>query len=145
MNTNDETSIFGQADVISSYTRAEALADGVLVSLPLASRFGFRVPVAITSAGHGSAIAWDEQDPRCCEIEDMRETAVLQAALHAAKALTRRQNAGEPVERPDRIDFTVECIANDGGCRVVEVAFYMTISGGDSGEPVGTIMLIGED
>lgn len=145
MNTNDETSIFGQADVIFSYTRAEALADGVLVSLPLAPRFGFRVPVAITSAGHGSAIAWDEQDPRCREIEGMREAAVLQAALHAAKALTRRQNAGEPVERPDRIDFTVECIANDDGCRVVIVPFYMTITGGDSGEPVGTIMLIGED
>jgi hypothetical protein len=145
VNTNDETLIFGQADVISSYTRAEALADGVLVSLSLAPRFGFRVPVAITAAGHGSAIAWDEQDPRCREIEGMREAAVLRSAVHAAKALTRRQNAGEPVERPDRIDFTVECIATDGACRVMTVPFYMTISGGDSGEPVGTIMLIGED
>jgi hypothetical protein len=145
MNTNDETSIFGQADVISSYTRAEALADGVLVSLSLAPRFGFRVPVAITAAGHGSAIAWDELVPRCREIEGMREAAVLQSAVHAAKALTRRQNAGEHVERPDRIDFSVECIATDGACRVVAVPFYMTISGGDSGEPVGTIMLIGED
>lgn len=145
MNSNDETSIFGQADVISSYTRAQAIADGVLVALPLAPRFGFRVPVAITAAGHGSAIAWDEQDPRCCEIQGMREAAVLQSALHAAKALTRRQSAGKAVERPDRIDFTVECIANDGGCRVVEVAFYMTISGGDSGEAIGTVMLIGED
>ena len=131
--------------IIFSYTRAQALADGVLVSLPLAPRFGFKVPVAITSAGHGSAIAWSESDPKAQEIQAMREAAVLLAALHAAKALTRRQRAGEPVERPDRIDFTVEAIANDGTGRLVEVAFYMLIGPGDDAEPVGTIMLPDED
>lgn len=136
---------FFDMPVIYAYTRAQALADGVLVSLPLAPRFDFKVPVAITSAGHGSAIAWDEQDPKAHEIETMREAAVLQSALHAAKALTRRQRAGEPVERPDRIDFTVECIAGNGTGRLIEVAFYMLIGPGDDAEPVGTIMLPDED
>jgi len=143
--TNDHTNPFHDMPVIFSYTRAQAIADGVLVPLPLAPRFGFKVPVVITSAGHGSAIAWDERDPKACEIEAMREAAVLQAALHAAKALTRRQAAGEEVERPDRIDFTVECLANDGTGRLIEVAFYMLIGPGDNAEPVGTIMLPDED
>lgn len=142
---HDPSNPFAEMPVIYAYTREQALADGVLVSLPLAPRFGFRVPVAITSAGHGSAIAWDETDSKAREIEAMREAAVLQSALHAAKALTRRQNAGEEVERPDRIDFTVEAIANDGTGRLVEAAFYMLIGPGDSAEPVGTIMLPNED
>jgi len=141
----DHNNPFANMPVIYAYTREQALADGVLVSLTLSSRFGFRVPVAITSAGHGSAIAWDELDPKAAEIQAMREATVLQSALHAAKALTRRQNAGEDMARPDRIDFTVECVANDGTGRLVTVAFYMTIAGGDRGEAVGTIMLRNED
>ena len=143
--THDPSNPFAVMPVIYAYTREQALADGVLVSLPFAPRFGFRVPVAITSAGHGSAIAWDERDPKAAEVAALREAAVLQSALHAAKALTRRQNAGEEVERPDRIDFTVEAIANDGTGRLIEVAFYMLIGPGDSAEPVGTIMLPNED
>jgi len=141
----DHNSSFHDMPLIFSYSRAQAISDGVLVSLSLAPRFGFKVPVAITSAGHGSAIAWDERDPKAAEVAALREAAVLQSALHAAKALTRRQNAGEQVERPDRIDFTVECLANDGTGRLVEVAFYMLIGPGDSAEPVGTIMLPNED
>lgn len=143
--THDHSNPFHDMPLIFSYTREQALADGVLVSLALASRFGFKVPVAITSAGHGSAIAWDEGDPKAAEIAAMREAAVLQAALHAAKALTRKQAAGEEVERPDRIDFTVEAIANDGTGRLIEVAFYMLIGPGDDSSPVGTIMLLHED
>lgn len=141
----DHSNPFADMPLIFSYTRAQAIADGVLIHLPLASRFGFKVPVAITSAGHGSAIAWDECDPNAAEIASMREAAVLQAAVHAAKALTRRQNAGDHVARPDRIDFTVECLANDGSGRLISVAFYMLIGPGDDAEPVGTIMLPDED
>lgn len=143
--THDHSNPFSDMPIIFSYTREQALADGVLVSLSLAPRFGFRVPVAITSAGYVSAIAWDEQDPKAAEIAAMREASVLQAAIHAAKALARRQNAGEEVERPDRIDFTVEAIANDGTGRLIEVAFYMLITPGDDPSPVGTIMLPHED
>lgn len=141
----DHKNPFADMPVIYAYSREQALADGVLVSLPLAQRFGFKVPVVITSAGHGSAIAWDERDPKAHEIEAMRETAVLQSVLHAAKALTRKQNAGKEVERPDRIDFTVEVMAGDGTSRLIEVAFYMLIGPGDNAEPVGTIMLPNED
>lgn len=143
--THDHSNPFANMPIIYAYTREQALADGVLVSLPLAPRFCFRVPVAITSAGYGSAIAWDEWDPKAVEIEAMREAAVLQAALHAAKALTRKQAAGEEVERPDRIDFTVECIAGDGTGRLIEVTFCMLIAAGDDPSPVGTIMLPNED
>lgn len=47
------TEIFG--DVIHSYTRAEAIADGVLVDVSeMAREAGFRFPVAVTRA------VWDE-------------------------------------------------------------------------------------
>ena len=131
--------------LIFSYTRAQALADGVLMSLPLTQHFAFRVPVAITSAGHASVIAWDEHDPKVSHIVSMHDAVVLQAAVREAKMLTRRQNGGEHIERPGRIDFTVECVASDGTGRLVAVALYMLIGPCDDADPVGTIMLQNED
>ena len=50
---NDLTDIFG--DVIYSYTRAQALEDGVLVDVSeIAREAGFVVPVAITAALHAT-------------------------------------------------------------------------------------------
>ena len=75
--TNDHTNPFHDMPLIFSYSRAQAIADGVLGPLALAPRFGFKVPVVITSAGHGSAIAWDERDPKAHEIEAMREAILF--------------------------------------------------------------------
>jgi hypothetical protein len=49
---NDEMkTIFTDCDVIHSYSRKEALADGVLIDVSdLAKEAGFRYPVAVTSA-----------------------------------------------------------------------------------------------
>jgi len=42
---------FDDADIISSYSRAEAIADGALVDItPTAKEAGFTVPVALTAA-----------------------------------------------------------------------------------------------
>ncbi len=46
--------LFTEADILFSYSREDALADGVLIDLSqLASEAGFKFPTAITSA------AWD--------------------------------------------------------------------------------------
>jgi len=67
------------------------------------------------------------------------------SALREAKAHRRRQQAGK-IQRPDRIDFEVETIVQrEGLAELRNVELYMVIGPGDCGEPVGTIMLIGED
>lgn len=139
--TNDNP--FGP--IIYAYTRTQALTDGVLASLPRAQVLGFNVPVACTEAVWNTLIDWDETDPGFAEIQAMRETTVLTAALHEAKALIRRQGQGNTDESGDRIYFAVEAIANDGTGRIIETALWMLIGPGDDAAPVGTIMLIGED
>jgi len=49
----EEAGFWDDADVIYSYTREDAIRDGVLVDVtPLARDSGFRIPVAITSGVH---------------------------------------------------------------------------------------------
>jgi hypothetical protein len=135
--------LFGE--LIYSYTRADALRDGVLIELPYAVAMGFRVPVAITSAAYSDCIAWPHPDPKLPDILHLREEVVLLSALSAAKALRRRQQMGSE-ERADRIDFVVDAVTlEEGRAEVVKVPVYMVIGPGDHGEAVGTIMLIGED
>lgn len=137
--------LFSDSDLIFSYTRADALSDGVLIELPSSKNWGFKVPVAITAGAYGQCIAWNEPDPKLGEILRLREDMVLTCAMREARAHQRRMQAGKK-ERPDRIDFQVETIVQAGeGVEVRKVDLYMVIGPGDQGEPVGTIMLIGED
>jgi hypothetical protein len=143
MNHHDEDELFGP--VIYAYTRSDAIRDGVLVELTQAAEAGFKVPVAITSAAYAACIAWPEADPKLPSILWLREEMVLVAAIAEARAHRRRMTGGK-VERPDRIDFIVETVQlREGKADQIQVALYMVIGGGDQGEPVGTIMLVGED
>ena len=69
---NDTTTlsdVFG--DVIYAYTRAQALADGVLVDVSETAReAGFRWPVAMTRAGWENCVAWTEDDSRHQVLQD---------------------------------------------------------------------------
>lgn len=142
---NHNNGLFADSDLIFSYTREDALNDGVLIELPSAKNWGFKVPVAITAGAYGQCIAWHEPDPKLDEILRLREDMVLVSALQEAKAHRTRQQAGV-AQRPDRIDFQVETISSkDGIADIHKVDLYMIIGPGDCGEPVGTIMLIGED
>ncbi len=58
---NELSDIFG--DVIYSYTRAQAIADGVLVDVTeTAKEAGFRWPVAITRAVWEDCVTWSDED-----------------------------------------------------------------------------------
>lgn len=53
--------VFGE--VISSYSRKQAIEDGVLIDVTeAANQLGFRVPVAMTSAAWGDCVEWSESD-----------------------------------------------------------------------------------
>lgn len=119
-------------EVISRYTRAEAIADGVLVDLgtftcggrPLLSELGFRLPVAITAAAFGMVT-----EHRAAA--DIRISRLLYLLAYLKSAI----KASGP--DADRVDFTLKGLGS--------LALYAVCGPGDNAEPVITIMLPGED
>jgi len=60
-NQATEHPFFGE--VVSVYTRAQAIADGVLIDVSeMAGEAGFRWPVAITAAAWEDCVAWSDTD-----------------------------------------------------------------------------------
>ena len=125
MNTNDETmasEIFGEP--ICCYSRAQALADGVLVDVSeRAQRAGIKYPTACTAA----VWALIGTVPESCSAE---ESVRLAAVLTAMLAAIRRGG----VRGTDRVEF--EAL----GC-----ALWAQCGPGDTAAPVITIMMQGED
>lgn len=123
-----EDDIFGE--VIYSYTRKQAIEDGVLIDVSeMAKEAGFKYPVAVTSGvWYGwitppeNAIGQDEKG----RLWDMLN--VLRFEAKKAKG--------------DRVDFKV--LFDQGGEKSL-VDFYSLCGPGDDLEPVITIMLPEED
>ena len=82
-----EHPFFGE--VISVYTRAQALADGVLIDAgPMACESGFRWPTAITAGAWADCVAWDDADSERQTHQDQsaRLWDLLFMAAYAARA-----------------------------------------------------------
>jgi hypothetical protein len=128
-NSNSLTEIFG--DYIITYTRAEAITDGVLIDVTeTAKEAGFKYPVAITTALH-SMIA---DIPKKYDYQDYngRLWDVLWMAMLAARQSKSNQ-------------FNYQVIMNIIGTNKKYQTLKAICSGGDNGEPVITIMLPNED
>jgi hypothetical protein len=99
---------------IFSYTRAQALADGVLVDVTeTAKEAGFKLPVAITEALH--------------------------SRLTPTKA---DQSLGQDYEGTDTVNYTVvlqEAEAQSGQPQNIDLRLRAVCGPGDEGEPVVTI------
>ncbi len=127
------TGFWDDADIISSYTRAQAIEDGALVDVStMAREAGFRVPVAITAGVHGllSDIPQDSGEDYTGRLWDVLWMASLAAKRQPTK---------------DAISFDVIIHTTDKPRGEALQALWMTIGPGDDGEPVLTIMLWGED
>jgi hypothetical protein len=123
---------WADATVISIYTRAQALADGVLEDASkLAKEAGFTVPVAVTCS------LWDRWiDPGTMGLGQSingRLWDTLQCLRHAIKTAP----VGE-----DRIRFRCIYIM---GAQSKLVALKAVCGPGDQGEPVISVMLPEED
>lgn len=133
-----EHPFFGE--VISSYSRAEALADGVLIDAgPMAREVGFRWPVAITAAAWADCIAWDATDTarQVHQGQSGRLWDVLFMAAHAARNCTNRSS---------ELLFQLYCVPRDGRSHDPQCVTLKLMAGpGDDGEPVMTILLPNED
>ena len=132
---NKPTALFTGADVIHSYSRAQAIADGVLIDISnVAAQSGFRFPVAITAAAFAECITLTPHAENMgCDIVG-RACDVL-TCLRLAIKLSPGYS--------DRVEFKVWCVRNRHQPEAVKL--YSVCSPGDTLDPVITIMLPGED
>ena len=133
MSTDD---VFGP--VIHSYTRAQAIGDGMLVDVSeVAREAGFTRHTVLTRSVWEGCVAWDNADERAYQDESGRLWDVLFMARMAATragALT------------DRVTYKVARIpSGQQATTPEEVELVLHIGPGDAGEPVLTIMWPGED
>jgi hypothetical protein len=120
-------------EVISAYSRAQAIDDGVLVDVSQPAReTGFRHPVALTHA------VWD----RCVGMTPAAERAGcdergrLHDLLYVLFCTIRRSRGGP------ELAFDLLCVVNS--LRPLRVPLRAVVGPGDQGEPVITVMLVGE-
>ena len=125
-------------DLISTYTRAQALEDGVLVDLtPWAKESGFKYPLAVTAAVWGYL-----EPPAGLEGEGQSARGRAHDLLWMLLNAIRRQPGPT-----DRVEFEVIFVmaSGRGMASREKVRFWSVCGPGDKGEPVLTVMLEGED
>lgn len=124
---NTAEAIFGE--LIYSYSRAQALADGVLVDITeRAKRAGIRYPTACTAGLWAliDCVPESTTDTLAGIVADSRLAEVLLAMLAAI-----RKGGTRGV---DRVEFSA-----------LGAALWAQCGSGDTAAPVITVMLIGED
>jgi len=123
-----EPGLFDGAEVISRYSRADALADGVLVDVSeLASEAGIVYPVAMTRGLWGATVELP-RNYRGCQSETGRLWDVVNMTRWAIRAAGTTDRVGVKVKVSGRwVRFNAHC------------------GPGDDAEPVITLMLPGED
>jgi len=137
-NQHSAESFFG--NVISTYTREQAIEDGVLIDAgTMAREAGFKWPVALTTAVWADCVAWSEDDSRQQVTQDQsgRLWDVIYMASHAIRSSK---------ESGDRLLFRLCRVPRDGhSTDAVLVTLKLIVGPGDSGEPVISILLPDED
>lgn len=133
--------MFTADHLISTYTRAQAIADGVLMDVSETAReAGFRWPVAMTAASYEDTVAWSTADSRRQTWQD--ESGRLWDVLTMAKLAAR----AAAIHDEDTRVFGVLRVPRGGrGVRPRLAQLVLRLGPGDLGEPVLTIMLQGED
>ena len=129
---------FADAPVIFSYTRAQAIEDGVLVDLTeWAKETGFRIPVACTATIWNQYIVPPKDTRELGQSERGRGHDLLWMLYNAIRA--RKSNGGGD----DQLFYKV--IFLQAPHRQETVTLKTMCGPGDHGEPVLTVMLIDED
>ena len=130
-----DDNLFNEDDVIFSYTRKQAIEDGVLIDLtPWAKETGFKIPVACTATVWHEWITPSEATESFGQSERGRAHDVLWMCYVAIKSA---RSGG------DQLQFDVLFLGSDQ--RQHTVTLKAVCGPGDEGEPVLTIMLPHED
>jgi hypothetical protein len=132
--------MFDPADLIHTYTRAQAVDDGVLIPVPseLAQQAGFKCPMALTAAAWGGCVEWSPED-ESRQDAGQDERGRLWDVLWMAGCAARRSLDGSQTA------FTVLRVPRRGPVVALPVRLVLTIGPGDVGEAVATILMEGED
>ena len=135
-----------EEDIISRYTRADALRDGDLIAAPegLTRQAGISVPVALTRA------AWYQyvEPPYLPEMPDQDLTGRLWDLLWMLRMSANRSRGSSVIIFRVAFELLRERSRATGSIhhRSGETVELKAICGpGDDGEPVITVMLPGED
>jgi hypothetical protein len=138
IKTDPVTEFFGE--VISTYSRAQAIEDGVLVDVgEMAIEAGFRIPVALTSAAWSDCVVWSDADSERQVYQD--QSGRLFDVLYMAHHAIRSSRSGG-----DRLTFELYRVPRDGkSTKAAITTLKLIVSPGDQGEPVVTILLSDED
>lgn len=128
------------AEIIHVYTRAQAIADGVLVDVSDRGNV-FAYPVAMTATAYAATVAWsDEDEARKSEGTGQSESGRIWDVFYLGAMAARRANGRQLVP------FRVLCVPREGASiEPVPVDLHLHIGPGDTASPVLTIMLPGED
>lgn len=137
-NQQKSSSLFGE--VIYAYTRAQAIADGVLVDVSQTAReAGFRWPVAMTRTVWEDCVAWSEDDNHRQVHQDQsgRLWDVLWMAINAIRRIS---------DGTSQTLYQLYRVPRDRKSNEAQLVTLKLMAGpGDTGEPVITIMLPQED
>ncbi len=129
--------------VIHTYTRAQAIEDGVLIDVSKTAReAGFTLPVAITAAAYADTVEWTKADSERQRVYQ-DQSGRLWDALYMAVFAIRARSA-----RPNDTTMEYEFYRVPCGGRATKprrVTLKLVIGPGDDAEPVVTIMMPDED
>jgi hypothetical protein len=142
--------VFAGAEVISSYSRAEAIADGVLIDVTeTAKEAGFKYPVAVTQGVFGQVVEPPDLAVELGESVEGRLWDVLFMCASAARQepATRLTVApGTSIHRELPVDTVYfEVLATDQYGVKKTHKVWAKCGPGDTAAPVVTVMLEGED
>ena len=119
-------------EIISSYSRADAIRDGVLIDITdIAKRFGFKYPVAITSNLYYTYIDPNGNMNSIREVDNTLIGDVLTTLYYSIK------NSKENETNIVTVKMTIEISPNETS----EIEFWAHCGPGDDYRPVITIML----
>jgi hypothetical protein len=128
--------MFQPEDIISCYTRAEALEDGVLRDVSLvAGGVGFKIPVAVTAGVWAECVAVAFGSASRQRREEERLFRLLRAACMAARNCKDRH--------ADLLCF--DLLPSPALPGQDPVRLVLSVGPGDQGEPVATILFPYED
>ena len=132
-DTTTTTPVWTEDDLISVYTRGQAIADGDLVDVSGTAReAGFVYPVALTRAVWATI---EDVPPALQGIQDVRGR--LWDVLWMARLAARRGGA--------QTIYRLILDRNENGRRLRYIDLKMVYGPGDEAEPVITIMFPNED
>jgi hypothetical protein len=132
---------WADAEIISIYSRAQALEDGFLVNVSeLAHEAGFRCPVAITSA------LWADIENIPVEDQGVQDTTGRLWDVLFVGVVTARRLVAQGFGGSDRMDYQIFLTLPDRDYgKETLYPIKMVIGAGDDGEPVFTLMKPNED